>query len=44
LLSPLLVELHPGEVLYIPEYWSHHVTSLTPSFSLNTWTPTHTSP
>lgn len=37
-LSPLVVDLHPGEVLFIPELWFHHVSSLSPSLSINVWT------
>ncbi|XP_031833279.2 bifunctional peptidase and arginyl-hydroxylase JMJD5 [Nomia melanderi] len=29
--------LKPGEMLYIPPKWWHHVTALTPSFSINFW-------
>ncbi|XP_015440321.1 PREDICTED: lysine-specific demethylase 8-like [Dufourea novaeangliae] len=29
--------LKPGEILYIPPKWWHHVTSLTPSFSISFW-------
>lgn len=29
--------LKPGEMLYIPPKWWHHVTSLTPSFSISFW-------
>ncbi|XP_054003851.1 bifunctional peptidase and arginyl-hydroxylase JMJD5 [Hylaeus anthracinus] len=29
--------LKPGEMLYIPPTWWHHVTSLTPSFSISFW-------
>lgn len=31
------VELEPGQVLYMPPFWFHHVTALTPSVSLNVW-------
>jgi len=27
----------PGEVLYIPAYWWHHIISLTPTISVNFW-------
>eukprot|EP00055_Hartaetosiga_balthica_P017009 m.110704 g.110704 ORF g.110704 m.110704 type:complete len:615 (+) comp9227_c0_seq6:74-1918(+) len=30
--------LNPGEVLYIPPHWFHHVTSLEPSISFSVWT------
>ncbi|XP_076655045.1 bifunctional peptidase and arginyl-hydroxylase JMJD5 [Halictus rubicundus] len=29
--------LKPGEMLYIPPEWWHHVTALTPSFSISFW-------
>ncbi|KAJ8675645.1 hypothetical protein QAD02_011431 [Eretmocerus hayati] len=29
--------LKPGEMLYIPPKWWHHVTSLSPSFSISFW-------
>ncbi|XP_066594411.1 bifunctional peptidase and arginyl-hydroxylase JMJD5 isoform X1 [Prorops nasuta] len=29
--------LNPGEILFIPPKWWHHVTSLTPSFSISFW-------
>ncbi|XP_070157745.1 bifunctional peptidase and arginyl-hydroxylase JMJD5-like isoform X1 [Polyergus mexicanus] len=29
--------LKPGEMLYIPSKWWHHVTALTPSFSISFW-------
>lgn len=29
--------LGPGEMLYIPPKWWHHVTALTPSFSVSFW-------
>lgn len=32
-----MVYLKPGEILYIPPKWWHHVTSLTPSFSISFW-------
>ncbi|EGD72890.1 hypothetical protein PTSG_04619 [Salpingoeca rosetta] len=31
--------LEPGQVLYIPPLWFHHITSLEPSISLSVWTP-----
>ncbi len=31
---PVLAILEPGEVIYIPEGWAHHVVSLDPSISL----------
>lgn len=29
--------LGPGEMLYIPEKWWHHVTALSKSFSVSFW-------
>jgi hypoxia-inducible factor 1-alpha inhibitor (HIF hydroxylase) len=29
--------LYPGDVLYIPPYWWHHVESLTASISVSQW-------
>lgn len=33
------IDLKPGDVLYVPPYWAHRVTSLTSSVSINTWSP-----
>lgn len=33
-----MVDLAPGDVLYIPPYWFHEVTSLDSSISVNVWT------
>ena len=33
--NPLRVVLDPGESLFLPAFWMHHVTALTPSVSLN---------
>ncbi|XP_014482677.1 PREDICTED: lysine-specific demethylase 8 [Dinoponera quadriceps] len=33
----LMCCLKPGEMLYIPPKWWHHVTALTPSFSISFW-------
>jgi ribosomal protein L16 Arg81 hydroxylase len=35
--SPVTADLQPGDVLYVPPYWFHHVESLTASISLSTW-------
>lgn len=32
-----MCHLKPGEMLYIPPKWWHHVTALTPSFSISFW-------
>lgn len=32
-----MVYLKPGDMLYIPPKWWHHVTSLSPSFSISFW-------
>lgn len=34
----LSAELGPGDVLYLPPYWFHHVRALTDAMSLNIWT------
>ena len=34
----LSVDLHPGQMLFIPPHWFHRVESLSPSISLNVWT------
>lgn len=33
--------LKPGDVLYLPPFWFHHVTALSNSISISVWTPTH---
>lgn len=39
LASPLQFELAPGEALSIPAFWLHEVEALTPSLSLNQFSP-----
>lgn len=34
---PRVVDLGPGEILFLPHSWWHHVRSLDPSISLSTW-------
>jgi len=36
------VTLEPGDVLYVPPYYFHHVESLTASVSLSTWSTERT--
>lgn len=33
--------LHPGDVLYVPSFWIHHVEALDDSISVNVWTDSH---
>jgi hypothetical protein len=33
------VTLSPGQVLYIPPFWYHHVTAESPSASVSVWSP-----
>ncbi len=35
-----VVDLDPGELLYLPPLWFHQTEALTPSISLNVWTQT----
>ena len=38
-LPPVIkITLNPGDMLYIPRYWMHHVVSETDSMSVNVWT------
>ncbi|XP_053393393.1 HSPB1-associated protein 1-like isoform X2 [Mercenaria mercenaria] len=37
--TPYIIELVPGDVLYVPRHWWHFVESLEPSMSINTWVP-----
>jgi HSPB1-associated protein 1 len=34
---PYVVDLEPGDVLYVPHNWWHYVESLSDSISINTW-------
>jgi len=38
--QPLVFTLKPGQNLFIPPYWLHHVCSSSPSFSLSLWAET----
>lgn len=35
--SPYVVDLQPGDILFVPHHWWHYVESLTDSISINTW-------
>lgn len=35
--KPYIVDLEPGDVLYVPRHWWHYVESLSDSISINTW-------
>lgn len=37
LARPIEVVIHPGEVLFLPAFWWHHVRSLETSISVNFW-------
>ena len=32
-----MIDLNPGDVLYVPHNWWHYVESLTNSISINSW-------
>lgn len=34
---PIKAILEPGDVLFLPPYWVHHVTALDLSASVNAW-------
>jgi len=35
--KPIVTVLDPGDVLYLPPYWFHHVISLEDTISINFW-------
>jgi len=37
--NPVVAILQPGDVLYLPPMWFHHVSALTDSLSVSVWTP-----
>lgn len=37
-LNSIVLDLHAGEMLYLPAGWFHHVTNLGPTVMLNIWT------
>eukprot|EP00732_Lithocolla_globosa_P002087 Lithocolla_globosa_v1_NODE_1252_length_2731_cov_28.184604.p1 type:complete len:453 gc:universal NODE_1252_length_2731_cov_28.184604:1273-2631(+) len=39
-MNPLQVTLEPGDLLYIPPFWFHHVYGFDASLSLNVWSKT----
>lgn len=39
---PIVAELEPGDVLYLPPYWFHCVVTVTPSISINVWSDSAT--
>eukprot|EP00040_Diaphanoeca_grandis_P002122 m.20604 g.20604 ORF g.20604 m.20604 type:complete len:588 (-) comp13004_c0_seq1:46-1809(-) len=38
-ISAYVADLGPGDVLYIPPLWLHHVTTIESSISMSVWTP-----
>jgi Cupin-like domain len=36
-IRPMIANVQPGDILYVPQYWWHQVRTLTPSVSLSTW-------
>ena len=33
----IVIDVYPGEVIYLPPYWFHNVITMEPSLSLNIW-------
>jgi len=38
--GPIVVQVGPGDVLYLPPFWFHHVEALDASMSVNVWSYT----
>lgn len=36
-MAKVIIDVTPGEVLYLPPYWFHSVITVEPSLSLNIW-------
>ncbi|CAK8681144.1 unnamed protein product [Clavelina lepadiformis] len=36
---PYIVDLHPGDMLYVPQHWWHYVENMELSVSINAWFP-----
>ena len=37
--TPYVVDMCPGQVLYVPKHWWHFVETLESAISINTWVP-----
>ena len=35
--TPITFTMKPGEVLYLPRGWTHHVENVTPALMINVW-------
>ena len=35
--TPIVITLHPGQILYVPRHWWHYVMCCDTSISINTW-------